>query len=126
MKEDGYFEGVLKSSRKDEQDINNLVYGFIVEDNYNIYMINDNNNSAVHIFSFKNGVFNGICLENGCYEFSYVECNIELLDIENTNVSEELKNFKISFTRKDRKFYREKANYLKNQILIYGKNKISE
>lgn len=73
--EDGYFEGMVKSNKKDEQDVKHFVFGIINEKEKKVYKMDDSK-STVHIYCFDGDYFTSVYLD-GPFIKSHME-NINL------------------------------------------------
>jgi hypothetical protein len=122
MMEDGYFEGIVKSNRKDEQEIKHLVFGIINENVSRVYKIDDSN-SPIHIFSFNDNIFSAIYLEEQSFESAYGECKIEIKEKEEkidscNDLLKNIKDFKNNKEFNDYNFYNNMSGDIKKFRLV--------
>ena len=118
--ENGYFEGMVKSSKKDEQDVKHFVFGIINEREKKVYKMDDSR-STVHIYCFDGDYFTSVYLDGPFIKSSYGKYKLEIRDneyIKADNLIEEIEKFKECYSnRKDEEFYKNTSNDIKRYSL---------
>ena len=118
--ENGYFEGMVKSSKKDEQDVKHFVFGIINKNEKKVYKMDDSK-STVHIYCFDDGNFTSVYLDGPFIKSLYGKYKLEIRDNEYTDADdliEEIEGFKECYSNiEDEEFYKNTSNDIKRYSL---------
>lgn len=119
--ENGYFEGMVKSSKESEKDVKHFVFGIINEKEKKVYKMDDSK-STVHIYCFDGEDFTSVYLDGPFIKSSYGKYKLEIRDNEYTNADdliEEIEEFKECYSNsEDKEFYKNTSNDIKKYSLV--------
>lgn len=116
----GYFEGMVKSSKKEEKGVKHFVFGIINEKEKKVYKMDDSK-STVHIYCFDGEDFMSVYLDGPFIKSSYGKYKLEIKDNEYTNLEDLIKDiekFKECYSNsEDEEFYKNMSNDIKRYSL---------
>ncbi len=117
IKNDGYFEGIVISNRKNENDTKHFVFGIMNENKKVIYKMY-NSDDPVHIYRFEDGTFFAM---NENYEYIYGQSKVEISDSNERDYSDlliSIKSFKQNIETEDFEFYKGTSKDIKSKYLM--------